>query len=205
MEFPPEYPSKPPKCKFVPPLYHPNVFPSGNFSLETQKDILFKHCYDNKFLVGSIEMHPTIPDIDTIPIHNYQKVAIALDFSSDDLKLISNAIGQIGKGGEIILIHIVESASAKLHGLDTDDYETKKDKETLEKLVTQLIEKGYNTKGVLGFTNRANEIIRIVEEEKAELLVIGAHGHKGIKDLLYGSTINKVRHELKIPVFIVKV
>jgi len=156
-------------------------------------------------LVGSIEMHTTIPDIDTIPIHNYQKVAIALDFSSDDLKLISNAIGQIGKGGEIILIHIVESASAKLHGLDTDDYETKKDKETLEKLVTQLIEKGYNTKGVLGFTNRANEIIRIVEEEKAELIVIGAHGHKGIKDLLYGSTINKVRHELKIPVFIVKV
>ncbi len=155
--------------------------------------------------VGSIEMHPTIPDINNIPIHNYQKVAIALDFSSDDLKLISTAIGQTGEGGEIVLIHIVESASAKLHGLDTDDYETKKDKENLEKLVTQLIEKGYNTKGVLGFTNRAKEIIRIVEEEKAELLVIGAHGHKGIKDLLYGSTINKVRHELKIPVFIVKV
>ena len=25
LHFPEEYPSKPPKCKFVPPLYHPNV------------------------------------------------------------------------------------------------------------------------------------------------------------------------------------
>mmetsp|Transcript_5152 Transcript_5152/g.5643 ORF Transcript_5152/g.5643 Transcript_5152/m.5643 type:complete len:133 (-) Transcript_5152:341-739(-) len=30
MEFPDEYPSKPPKCKFVPPLFHPNVYPSGS-------------------------------------------------------------------------------------------------------------------------------------------------------------------------------
>jgi ubiquitin-conjugating enzyme E2 I len=34
MEFSPEYPSKPPKCKFVPPLFHPNVYPSGKLFLE---------------------------------------------------------------------------------------------------------------------------------------------------------------------------
>jgi manganese transport protein len=57
----------------------------------------------------------------------------------------------------------------------------------------------------LGFKNRSIEIARIVEDEKAELLIIGAHGHKGIKDFIYGSTVNKVRHLLKIPVFIVKI
>ncbi|PVV04533.1 hypothetical protein BB560_000963 [Smittium megazygosporum] len=31
--FPKEYPSKPPKCKFTPPLFHPNVFPSGTVCL----------------------------------------------------------------------------------------------------------------------------------------------------------------------------
>jgi manganese transport protein len=36
------------------------------------------------------------------------------------------------------------------------------------------------------------------------MLVIGAHGHKGIKDFIYGTTIDKVRHEVSIPVFIVK-
>ena len=33
MEFSAEYPSKPPKCKFVPPLFHPNVYPSGTICL----------------------------------------------------------------------------------------------------------------------------------------------------------------------------
>ncbi|KAL7418411.1 SUMO conjugating enzyme Hus5 [Cryptotrichosporon argae] len=33
MTFPPEYPTKPPKCKFDPPLFHPNVYPSGTICL----------------------------------------------------------------------------------------------------------------------------------------------------------------------------
>eukprot|EP00558_Chaetoceros_sp_UNC1202_P007097 CAMPEP_0197244050 /NCGR_PEP_ID=MMETSP1429-20130617/9289_1 /TAXON_ID=49237 /ORGANISM="Chaetoceros sp., Strain UNC1202" /LENGTH=159 /DNA_ID=CAMNT_0042704349 /DNA_START=37 /DNA_END=516 /DNA_ORIENTATION=+ len=33
MEFSEEYPSKPPKCKFDPPLFHPNVYPSGTICL----------------------------------------------------------------------------------------------------------------------------------------------------------------------------
>ena len=33
MEFTEEYPSKPPKCKFSPPLFHPNVYPSGTVCL----------------------------------------------------------------------------------------------------------------------------------------------------------------------------
>jgi manganese transport protein len=45
--------------------------------------------------------------------------------------------------------------------------------------------------------------VRIVKETNADLLVIGAHGHKGIKDWLYGATIDSVRHQLKIPVLIV--
>ncbi|KAJ3517407.1 hypothetical protein NLJ89_g524 [Agrocybe chaxingu] len=33
MSFPEDYPSKPPKCKFTPPLFHPNVYPSGTVCL----------------------------------------------------------------------------------------------------------------------------------------------------------------------------
>jgi ubiquitin-conjugating enzyme E2 I len=33
IEFSEEYPIKPPKCKFVPPLFHPNVYPSGTVCL----------------------------------------------------------------------------------------------------------------------------------------------------------------------------
>jgi manganese transport protein len=37
------------------------------------------------------------------------------------------------------------------------------------------------------------------------MLVAGAHGHTGFKDLIYVETVNTVRHELKIPVLIVNV
>lgn len=33
MEFTDDYPAKPPKCKFHPPLFHPNIYPSGTVCL----------------------------------------------------------------------------------------------------------------------------------------------------------------------------
>ena len=64
---------------------------------------------------------------------------------------------------------------------------------------------GYNAKGVLGFDSRARDIARLVKENNSDILIIGAHGHTGIKDWFYGETIDAVRHELKVPVLVVQV
>ena len=64
---------------------------------------------------------------------------------------------------------------------------------------------GYAANGILGFNHRAKEIVRIIKENDVDMLVIGAHGHAGIKDWFYGQTIDSVRHELKIPVLVVHV
>jgi manganese transport protein len=100
-------------------------------------------------------------------------------------------------------MHIVESASAKLWGSQSDDYETRKDHAQLDSYVNQLKEKGFNATGLLGYRNRAKEIVRLVKESNADMLVVGAHGHTGIKDLIYGETVDSVRHALKIPVLMV--
>ncbi len=155
-------------------------------------------------LAASIEMHPEVIPNNEFHIPEYNKIAVALDFSDNDFKLISGAISQAGDNKEFILIHIVESPAAKLHGDITADYETDKDRQRLSLIVKQMQEKGYKVKGVLGFKERSKELIRIIKEEEADMLVIGAHGHKGIKDFIYGTTIDKVRHEVNIPVFIVK-
>jgi manganese transport protein len=105
---------------------------------------------------------------------------------------------------EFILIHIVESASAKLIGEESEDYETRKDKEMLKDYVSFLESKSHKATAMLGYRNRNKEIARIVKESGADLLILGSHGHKGLKDLVLGETINEVRHLIKIPVFIAK-
>jgi manganese transport protein len=79
-----------------------------------------------------------------------------------------------------------------------------KDREMLAGYVRILETKGYHAEGYLGFKHRSEEIARIVNEHHCNLLVIGSHGHKGVKDWLFGETINSVRHLIKIPVFIAR-
>jgi manganese transport protein len=83
--------------------------------------------------------------------------------------------------------------------------ETRNDKERMDKFVEELREKGYIAEGVLGYNNRVKEIVRLVRQNRADLLVIGAHGHKGIRDVVYGQTVDAVRHSLRIPVLIINI
>ena len=156
-----------------------------------------------KAKIKSIQIH-SAPDLlsNLIP-PAYNKIAVALDFSENDYKILSAALGQGNVQSSYVLIHIVESASAKLHGIESDDYETKKDKERMNLYLQQLTQKGIKVTAEIGFKSRVKEIVRIVKVSNADMLVIGAHGHTGIKDLLYGETVNAVRHELKVAVLVV--
>ena len=158
---------------------------------------------NKKEKIVSIQMHPDIIGLYNLDVPIYSKIAVALDFSENDAKLLASAIGQAKKETQFLLIHIVESASAVLHGKETADYETQRDHEQLAFFVSQLNERGFDAYGQLGFTNRVKEIVRIVKENNVDMLVIGAHGHTAIKDFIYGETVNAVRHELKIPVLVI--
>ena len=154
-------------------------------------------------LPSSIQIHPQVDNLITLNIPTFKKVAIALDFSINDEKLLAYAIGQGKEDTHYLLIHIVESTSATIFGNESDDYETRNDKERMDSYVAQLQERGLNAEGYIGYKNRAKEIVRIVKGINADMLVMGAHGHTGLKDFIYGQTVNTVRHELKIPVLIV--
>jgi manganese transport protein len=155
---------------------------------------------------SSILIHPTQQnEFRNFDKPEFKNVAVALDFSENDEKLLSFAIGQGKEDTNYVLIHIVESASAQLLGKESDDYETRNDKERIDLFVDQLQKRNLSAKGYLGFGKRSDEIVKIVKENKADILVMGAHGHTGLKDFIYGETVNSVRHELKIPVLIVNI
>lgn len=154
---------------------------------------------------ASIRMHPepALTTMQNLIIPSYRKIAVALDFSENDSAVLASAIGQGNTETEFVLIHVVESASARLLGRESDDLETRMDDERMQYYIAQLQQKGFRAKGKLGFRDRTKEIVRIVKENEADMLVIGAHGHSGVKDVLYGETINSVRHGVAIPILIV--
>jgi manganese transport protein len=133
----------------------------------------------------------------------FRHIAVALDFSLHDDKLLAYATSQGGKDCRYLLIHVVESASARMLGKESDDYETRKDQERLDSYCQALAERGFQCHSQLGFRHRSREIARITKQQEADMLVIGSHGHSGLKDFIYGETVNTVRHELKIPVLVI--
>lgn len=133
----------------------------------------------------------------------YLKIGITTDFSSNDEKIIRNALMQGGKKAQYTFIHVVETAAARYHGDNALDNETKLDEQNLIKYQKDLEKLGYRIDYQIGFGNPATAISNIVKDQKLDFLVMGAHGHKGFKDLLFGTTVDTVRHKIKIPVLIV--
>lgn len=148
-------------------------------------------------------LHGEEKDLLNLEIPKAKKIAIALEFSKNDEILIAHALSQGNKEALYILLHVVESVSANYLGTSSDDYETRNDKQRLEHYATQLKEMGYNVTTEIGFRNRIKEIVRIVKQTESEMLIMGAHRHAGIKDYIFGETIEAVRHEVNIPVLIV--
>jgi manganese transport protein len=164
---------------------------------------IFLHPWMSKAEEKNITLHGEGHDILKLEIPRFRKIAVALDFSPKDEKLLAFAIGQGGIESNYILIHVVESASARMLGKQSDDLETRTDQERLNIYQASLEKNSCKSITRLGYIHRTKEIVRIVKEEGADMLVIGAHGHTGLKDFIYGETVNTVRHELKIPVLIV--
>ncbi len=136
--------------------------------------------------------------------HQYQRIAITVDFSKMDSDTINHAIEHGRKGATYLLIHIVETAGARWLGDDIKDMETKLDKQYLNEYAAELRAAGYACETEVGFGNPKTEIPRLVKNFKGDFLVMGGHGHQALMDIILGTTISDVRHRLSIPVLIVR-
>lgn len=134
----------------------------------------------------------------------YSHIAITVDFSKNDATTLQHALSLGGKSASYLLIHIVESAGAIRLGEQILDNETMYDMENLKKYQLDLMRMGYSATTELGYGKSAIAISQLINKSTVDLLVMGAHGHKGLKDILFGSTVDAVRHNVKIPVLIVK-
>jgi manganese transport protein len=166
--------------------------------------ITFEPFLSRKRIAKSFIPHGKAIVLDEVIKPNYNHVALAVDFSKQDENTLHHALSLGGKNARYLLIHVVESAGAIHMGNDILDKEAQFDLDNLNVYQQSLQQKGYTVDIKLGFGKSARTISNIINQTDADILVMGAHGHKGLKDFIFGSTVDKVRHQVKIPVLIIK-
>jgi len=140
-----------------------------------------------------------------LDLPHFRKVGAAVAFADEDKKVLSHALRFAHQhDATLYLFHVVEGAAGVIFGPDAYDAEAREDEQYLRKLAVALGHRGVDVEAVLGFGPVTKELIRMVQEHSVEILFMAGHGHRGISDILLGSTISPVRHGLDIPVVIVR-
>ncbi|TZF84129.1 iron/manganese transporter [Pedobacter sp. BS3] len=166
--------------------------------------VLFAPWIDKRKHRATKTPHGKALQIESIENILYQHIGIPVDFSQNDRNIIRHALIQGGKKAEYFLIHVVETAAASYHGNKVFDHETQSDRENLEKYQENLQALGYNVQVLIGYGKVSKAIPEFAKDKKLDLLVMGAHGHTGISDLIFGTTLDIVRHRVNIPILVVK-
>lgn len=166
--------------------------------------ITFRPIFKQKHKREAQSLHGVLHAIKPTEIQPYKRIAIAVDFSTSDHLNISNALAQGGKRADYVLIHVVESAGALFMKNEIRDYEFMTDVKNLNRYSDELKAEGYSITIKLGYGSPKKSIPDLVKEYNADLLVMGAHGHRGLKDFIFGTTVDAVRHRIEIPLLVVR-
>jgi manganese transport protein len=143
------------------------------------------------------------PRLEEAPVP-YRKVAVAMDFSGREEAVLREAIRLFqGAKPHMALVHVVESAGARFLGEDSGDVESQTDADRLEVFAQALREMGFEVSTHLGVGKPVPELARIVNDLDPDLVILGAHGHRFLSDLVHGSTADALRHRVKASVLVV--
>jgi manganese transport protein len=136
----------------------------------------------------------------------YRTILVPLDHTERDREAVSHA-SALAKlhGATLYLLHVEEDVTSQMYGPLASTAEVQAGVKYLEGIVASLRAKGIQVKSAVRYSrDPKSEIVRYAREVSPDLLIMGAHGHRGIKDLVYGQTIDGVRHAIDTPILIVR-
>lgn len=137
----------------------------------------------------------------------YKTILIPVENHETD-QTILNHIRPLARltGASLMLMHVADGWVARnFEQLSLQESEEmKSDREYLVTLETELRGEGFEVSSILAMGEPATEIIRLAREKNVDLIAMSTHGHRFISDLLYGSTADKVRHKVDVPVLLLK-
>jgi manganese transport protein len=143
---------------------------------------------------------------DALRPRTLDRVGVALERGAGDAEILNRALSLAEPGRtELVILHVVDSTMTRVYGPETADRETDADERYLAEIVQVLQDKGYDARPVLLYgPDRAGLLIHRLKEEPVDLLVAGSHGHGPVRDMMFGQTVDKVRHGLSIPMLVAR-
>src|SRR5216117_3955998 len=110
-------------------------------------------------------------------------------------------------GAKLLLVHVADGWVARnFNQLQlAESQEMKDDRAYLERRTAELSAEGFPCDAVLALGEPSDEIIKLAQEKDVDLIAMTTHGHRFVSDILYGATVDKVRHEVDVPVLLLKV
>jgi len=148
---------------------------------------------------------PVLPEKIELTPQTFAKIGVAIDYGALTAKVVSHA-QTLAKtyGASVYLFHVVEGVGGQLFGKEAYDDEARRDQNQLETLAEQIRTSGIEAFASLGYGRVPQQLIKLSREHGIDLLVMGGHRHRGLKDLVYGASISRVRHALVIPVLVIQ-
>jgi len=137
----------------------------------------------------------------------YKKILIPLENSSTDKAILDHIQSFSGKTkAHLVLVHVADGWAArnfKVLNLNESD-EIKSDKSYLEAQAEGLKARGFEVSFVLAMGEPADEIAAVAKAQNADLIAMATHGHRFFADLFFGSTADRLRHLVDIPVLMIR-
>lgn len=137
----------------------------------------------------------------------YTRILVAIEHSDADRAILAH-VETLAKltGASLVLVHVADGFGAR-HFDELklrESEEIKDDRLYLESLGQDLTAKGFTVETKLMMGAPSTELAKAVEAEKVDLLAMATHGHRFLEDLVKGSTVDRLRHLVRVPVLLVR-
>jgi nucleotide-binding universal stress UspA family protein len=137
----------------------------------------------------------------------YRRILVAIEHSDADRTILEH-VSKLAQmtGAALLLVHVADGWVARnFNQLQLrESEEMKDDRAYLDRLRAELAARGLQVDATLALGDPATELIKTAEEQQVDLIAMSTHGHRFLADLLHGTTADRVRHLVKIPVLLLR-
>jgi len=140
-----------------------------------------------------------------LPEPVYRTILVPLDHTDHDRAAIAHAAAMARRHGATLhILHVEEGVTSQFFGALSSTAEIQAGEQYFHGIVDALERDGIHAELTVAHgSSPKSEIVRMAAALKPDLIVMAAHGHRGVKDLMFGNTINSVRHHVAAPVLVV--